>query len=460
MEFFTLLPVCVTVCGAYLLFKLRFFFLLHPIRVLKKLADGENLKSSFSSLSLALAGTLGVGNIVGVAVGISVGGAGSVFWLLVSSVFASVIKFSESVISADKGSGIGMIGVIESSFGKKSKLISGIYAALVLMLCFFMGAMLQSASVGQCASLGFSVSPLTVAFIITVWLLPAIIMGSQKIDKITAIVIPMTTIIYIFVASFAIIKNFQRIPSAISMIFSEALSPEGIGGGIFGFFLSAKIREGYLRGLLSNEAGAGTSSFAHSRNPAKDCGSVGVMGICEVLFDTVILCMLTALAVLVSVDNLSGLSGMEIILKSVGAAFGGLSRFLVLVCIFFFAYSTIVCWFYYGSCAFRYLFGRCGRVFTSLFLFSAFFGALTKGDVLITVSDTVLLFLSLISLSALIINSDRIKRLSELSGLLKINRKCRERSFSTRQKNIQEGQRTRLRGLSQNEDEAPRQARK
>lgn len=424
MNILSLLPLAVTLSGAYFLFRLRFFFILRPKKTLKKAMTAAGGKNALPSLSLALAGTLGVGNIVGVAVGISVGGAGSVFWLLFSSLFAMIIKYCESVVSSDMGEGLGMIGVIEKSFGRFSRHLSLLYSALALILSFVMGAALQSASIGQSAALGFSLSPLKTAVILLVMLLVPIIIGSKKIEKITVIIIPLATIIYIFLALSTIISNVEKVIPAVKSIFSSAFSAEGIGGGVLGFLVSDKIKEGYLRGILSNEAGAGTSSLAHARNGTSDAASVGIMGMSEVFFDTVVLCMITALATLVSVDSFSGKSGVFIILSGIGSVFGEISEYLVFICIFAFAYSTIVCWYYYGGCASRYLFrSKSGEIlFSVTFLAFALCGVLVKGDALIKITDFILLGLSLISLSALMKNSDRIVLLSEKSGIIDLKR--------------------------------------
>lgn len=424
MNILSLLPLAVTLSGAYFLFRLRFFFILRPKKTLKKAIAAAGGKNALPSLTLALAGTLGVGNIVGVAVGISVGGAGSVFWLLFSSLFAMIIKYCESVVSSDIGEGLGMIGVIEKSFGRFSRHLSLLYSALALILSFVMGAALQSASIGQSAALGFSLSPLKTAVILLVMLLVPIIIGSKKIEKITVIIIPLATIVYIFLALSTIISNVEKVIPAVKSIFSSAFSVEGIGGGVLGFLVSDKIKEGYLRGILSNEAGAGTSSLAHARNGTSDAASVGIMGMSEVFFDTVVLCMITALATLVSVDSFSGKSGVFIILSGIGSVFGEISEYLVFICIFAFAYSTIVCWYYYGGCASRYLFRSKGGeiLFSVTFLAFALCGVLVKGDALIKITDFILLGLSLISLSALMKNSDRIVLLSEKSGIIDLKR--------------------------------------
>ncbi len=435
MSILSLMPLMVTASGAYFLVRLRFFFFLHPKKCVKMALENLKGNGAFSSFALALAGTLGIGNIVGVAVGISVGGAGAVFWLMVSSVFSAVIKYCEGALCADFGDGKGMIGVIENSLDSASRPLSKIYGALILVLSLVMGGALQSASIGQCACECLNFSSLASAFLIVLSLLFAVVGGNKKINKIINIIIPLTTLIYIFLCLCTIFKNFNRLDEAVSSIFLSAFKSESVGGGILGFFFSEKIKEGYLRAILSNEAGTGTSSIAHSLNPSENLSSVGIMGMLEVIFDTVILCGLTSVSLLVSVEDFSSGSGVMTVLSGIGNAFGHVSEYLVFVCIFAFAYSTLICWYYYGSFVYRVLFSRKGgAVFGTAFFVSVFFGAMVNSDALITASDVVLFLLSLISLSALIKNSDRIVFLSENSGIIRTRRKCRERRASTRRK--------------------------
>ena len=428
MSILSLMPLMVTASGAYFLVRLRFFFFVRPKTCLKMALENLKGKGAFSSFALALAGTLGIGNVVGVAVGISVGGAGAIFWLMVSSVFSAVIKYCEGALSADWGNGKGMIGVIENSFGRASRPLSKIYGALILLLSFVMGGALQSASIGQCAYECFKIPSVFSAVFIVFFLTFAVVGGSEKIKKIINIIIPLTTLIYIILCFCAIFENFNRIGEAVSSIFLSAFKSENVGGGILGFFFSEKIKEGYLRAILSNEAGAGTSSIAHSLNPTENLSSVGIMGMLEVIFDTVILCGLTSIALLVSVEDFSCGSGVMIVLSGIGSTLGVLSEYLVFVCIFAFAYSTLICWYYYGSFAYRILFSMNRALgFAVVFFASAFFGAMLNADALIMTSDVVLFLLSALSLSALIKNSDRIVFLSENSGIIRSRRKCRER---------------------------------
>lgn len=427
MDIRIILPVVVTVFGAYLLFKLRFFFILHPVRTLKRLFSASKSGRGVKGLALALAGTLGVGNIIGVAVGISVGGAGSLFWLLLSSLFATVLKYAESTLGADasQNSHGGMSYVIEASFGKIGRPTARIYAFLCLLLALFMGAALQGASAADCLEDGFGISGAISAPVLIFLVLFSIIRGADKIEGITASVIPLTTIIYIFLSLSAVFSNIHRIPEVLRAVVSEAFSVSGAAGGALGFISSVSVREGFSRGLLSNEAGAGTSSMAHARGNSSPTGA-GLFGMCEVFFDTVLLCTLTALAILVSCpEGTLGRSPAELVLKSVGASFGECSRLLVCLAIFFFAYSTVICWYFYGSECISFLFRSGGGWFMPLFLFFTLLGCLLDVGAFVGISDVILLFMTVISSSAVIKSSDRLLRLSEEEGL--VSRRCRGR---------------------------------
>ncbi len=419
MSLISLLPLVITVGGSFVIVRLRAFFMLHPIRTCKALISSLDSREARSSLTLALAGTLGIGNIVGVAVGISIGGAGSVFWLLVSALFASALKYAESSLAADMhtASSDGMMSVIASSFPRRGRILSVVYAVACLLLALVMGAALQSSGVILSAA-HFSVSPLAVGLIFALAVLAVILFGAERVGTFTSLIIPITTVLYVFLALVTIFSAPSRIPATVADIFSSAFSPTAATGGAVGFFTSRALREGFSRGLLSNEAGAGTSSLAHSRL-ASDPASAGLLGMCEVFFDTVILCPLTALAILVTVpDPASYKSGMSLVLASIGATLGGTSAYLVLICMVAFAFSTVICWYCYGSRCLSFLGIRGGIPYMLVYLVSTLSGVFVTDRVLITVTDHVLLLLTVLTVLAIIKNPDRLVRLSENSGLL------------------------------------------
>ncbi len=412
MSVISFLPIVIALGGFYFLIKLRGFFLLHPKLILKEISAELKKPSAFSSLMLALAGTLGVGNIVGVAVGISVGGIGSVFWLLLSSLFSSVIKYCEVAIATDK-SAVGMAAVISRSFRLYGGALAKIYTVLCLLLSLSMGTALQARSIGEIAELSFGVAPEVLVIPLVVFLLFFMLGGASLIEKGVKYIIPATTILYILMCLCIIIPNFFGIPALVCDILSSAFRARSAYGGFLGFITSSALKEGFARGMLSNEAGAGTSALAHARAEERSAFTGGLLGMLEVLFDTVILCPLTAFAILLSGIDFNGIvPAAAIILGFKSRIFFG--DILLFICILFFALSTILCWYYYGSFCCEDLFGKRVRgIFAVLFILSCIVGLFFSTSGLISISDTILFLMTLITLITLFKNSGRISELTD-----------------------------------------------
>ena len=407
------LPLLITVSGLWMLICLRGGFFLHPIKAGKCVALALERKGAKKSLALALAGTLGVGNIIGVAVGISVGGAGSVPWMLISCLFSSVLKFSEaslacSMCRCETG---GMMYIIRKTFSGAGKCLSLVYAFLCLLLGWFMGSALQVSSAVECVEIATQIPLMCFFAIFVICFLFVIAKGIMSIEKFTVVVIPTATVLYICLAFWCLGLNFYKIPSITDAMIREAFSLGGAGGGIAGFLSSKVITEGYSRGLLSNEAGAGTSTIAHARNSNSEPYEVGMLGVCEVVFDTLVLCLITAFAILVSVDEPQSFeSGVELIMASIGSSFGGKATFLVILCIVAFSFSTVVCWYYYGMECYCYIFKRkAGALYVIAFLLSIILGFFLKVERFVVISDYILLLLTFISCITVIKNSGKVK---------------------------------------------------
>ncbi len=419
MSILSILPILIGVFGAFFLVKLRGFFIFHPLRTLKTVLPQLKQRGAFLSLMLSLAGTLGVGNIVGVAYGIAIGGKGMLFWLIISALFAMPIKYAEAAVAADfrESDGGGIFYVIKKSFSRFKKPISIAYALLIIALSVTMGTPLQAGAALDCLSLPDD-KEWIFSLLFTLAVCPAIFGGKKKIERITGFLIPMATFVYIFLTVAVILPKLNSIPNLILDIIKDAFNFHSISGGVSAFLFSRALKEGFLRGLLSNESGAGTSAIAHSANSASTPTVVGVFGIAEVFVDTLLLCPLTAFAVLLNVTSPESFSsGIEIIycaLSSINSIAAPLLSFSV----FTFAYSTVICWYYYGISALEFLTEGKRRSFTVLFISALFFGSLLPEKILITLSDYILFFLSLISLFAITKNSDRLIRLSEDSGLI------------------------------------------
>lgn len=407
------LPLLVSICGIILLVRLRFFFILHPLRTARVLLRTLSDRRARSSLALALAGTLGVGNIFGVCAGIMLGGAGSVFWLAASSLFSMAIKYAECALSfssLDSGHG-GMHYVIAHTYGKLAVPLSHAYAVLCTLLALFMGSAVQSNALSDVTASAYGVSPIICAIVLGIFLAIGVIGGGEKIEKITAKLIPLTTIIYILLTLSVIFANISRLPEVIKSIFDEAFSLSSAGGGILAFLSSRALSEGYARGILSNEAGVGTSSLAHTRARDRTPAEAGVCGICEVFFDTTLLCTLTALAVLCAVPNFSAFKTPMSLISAAVSTLGDLFTLPLALSILIFAYSTVICWFYYGGECVSYLFSDTARKpYSILFFAFIFIGALMRAEPLISVTDLIIFFMALITLTTIIRRIDEVKK--------------------------------------------------
>ena len=436
-------PLCLllTAAGMYLLVKLRFFYIVHPLRTAKKAFASFKGTSVIQSLMLALAGTLGVGNVFGVCLGIIIGGEGSVFWMFISVIFSSVLKYCEVVLSHDNLShgedGVhgSMFYILISAFKRIGGFLAFLYASFCLMLSLSMGAALQSGTASETIVDLFDTPPVLFGIIFTIVILFSIVKGVKIIEKITLAAIPLATIVYIFVTVALITVNFDNIGSVTVRIISDAFSPMSLGGGIIPFLMSRGIREGYSRGILSNEAGCGTSTMAHSRSGILNPASAGLMGIIEVVFDTGVLCMLTAFAVLTSISDTSiYTTGMALILDAVENTLGSSYTYAILISVIIFAYSTVVCWYFYGSECFTFIFGKTRKIlFLPIFISAVFFGTVADNYFLVALTDIFIFALAILSVSALIKKSDRIKLLSEKGGVLpkrKLKIKIKGNGFS------------------------------
>ena len=403
-----LLPLCLLAVGLFLLIKLRFFFVIHPIRTIREICEEIRDRESRRSLMLALAGTLGVGNIFGVSAGILIGGAGSVFWIFISSFFSMAIKYAETLLAYDsckiKG---GTAETVRRIFPRWGRTLSLVYAFLTVALALFMGGAMQSSALVDVAYSGIGLMPAISIFILLILLLPCLLFGVRKIEKITEIIIPLTTIIYIIMCFTVIFCNFHRLGDTFLRIFSSAFSFKGAIGGIIPLALS----EGFSRGILSNEGGIGSSATAHLRGGERTPHRAGLFGILEVFFDTTLLCTLTGIAILVSVGDLTLYdTPMALVSAAFCSTLGGWSVYLLTILILSFAYATIGCWYFYGRLYSELYIPR--LPFAILFVIFLIVPLVMKTDLLIFLVDIIIFLMALITLSAIIKGTKRIVALS------------------------------------------------
>lgn len=391
--------------GLFFLFRLRFFFILHPGKLARKIAPLLGDRALRRSLFLALAGTLGVGNIYGVALGIILGGEGSLFWLFVSSFFAMAIKYSESFIAVKRGvSGSGMMPAIQQSFKKVGKSLAYLYCIFMLLLALFMGAFIQSDSLIGSAHFVFPIKKIYIAAVFALSIIFVICRGGEKIKSSAELAIPIATVFYVLICLIVIGKNCGNLPATAAKIVTSAFTIKSVLGGTVPACFVA-FSQGFSRGLLSNEAGTGTSAMAHSEGQ-HDPVSAGLFGILEILFDTNLLCILTGLVVILSGGAAPYDTPMSLVFRAFSTSLGAFSLFPLLFCIFLFAHSTVICWYYYGRKCLVYLGAeKLNLPFSLVFLAFLIAPAFSSGYFAVFAADMLLFLMSIISLACLAANS-------------------------------------------------------
>ena len=412
-----LVPCALMAAGLYFLIKLKFF----PIRKFPQImrALSKNGVDSMRALALSLAGTLGVGNIVGVASAIYSGGFGAIFWMWISALVAAVLKYAEIVLAmrrrvpSENGFKGGAMYYIRSSlsgrFPKLGKVLSVVFALFCVLNCFSMGAVMQTNAISEAFSGAWNIRGAVCGVVLAAITFFILCGGSKYIITLTSALVPFMSALYILLSLAVIIPRASLLPSVIKQIFSSAFTVESAAGGIFGFLLSRALRFGVMRGLFSNEAGCGTSPTAHISSESSPCEQ-GFMGIAEVFIDTVLLCSMTAFAVMLRYNEVGafGSSPMKMVLEVYSGAFlpsfGGFVKGAMAFMVLCFGFATISCLSHYAfECLEFLLRPKKGRWALIVFYCAAvFLGAVTDSAWAWAVSDFTVGTMTLINLAVLL----------------------------------------------------------
>jgi AGCS family alanine or glycine:cation symporter len=284
----------------------------------------------------------------------------------------------------------------------------------MLLNALSMGCVVQVNAVSSAMEGIWGISPWVSGGVLLLLTLPVMLKGSRRVAGLTEILVPVMTAGYLILTVAVLVLRWNLVDDAMKLIFRDAFSFTSMGGGVLGFLTSRALRTGTMRGLLSNEAGAGTSAYAHAKSEQNDPVAEGILGMGEILFDTVILCMLTAFSILLSVENPSAYqSGIDLLSAAFFSALGKSYRIPLFVSVFLFALSTAVCWYEYGRCALRFLGQHGGALFFTLYVCAALLGAHLGSMTLIPLCDTLLFFLTVIALPPLLKNATATCALTE-----------------------------------------------
>ena len=385
--------------------------------------------SQFQALSTALAATIGTGNIAGVATAISTGGPGAVFWMWVSAFFGMMTKYSEIVLGIfyrkknRKGewtggamyyiaNGFKDMGHSANGFETKTffsdlaKPLAFLFALFCMFASFGIGNMTQinsiAASVTDVAasiSLAASGAPLKVETEDMVKLITGIALaamaavvvigGIKWIAQVTERLVPFMAVFYIIGALYILITNLDMIPVVFGGIFRGAFRPDAVAGGLAGETMRQAITMGFKRGVFSNEAGLGSSALVHSASDVKEPVIQGMWGIFEVFFDTIIICTLTAFAILCSGAMDSGLTGVPLVNEAFARSFHSFARYFVSLAVLLFAFSTVLGWSFYGEKAAEFILGpKAVLIYKIFFVTFIIVGATMELKLAWGVSDT------------------------------------------------------------------------
>ena len=365
--------------------------------------------SQFQSMCTALAGTIGTGNIVGVATAIVSGGPGAIFWMWVMAVLGMMTSFAENVLGVyyrrknEKGewSGGAMYYLTDGLGAKKGcktlgKVLAVLFACFCILASFGIGNMSQINSIAGNMNAAFHMPYLVTGVALMVVTALIVLGGLKRVAAVTEKLVPLMALFYIVGAVVIVVLHAGNIPAAFRAIFRGAFNLQAAGGGALGYGISQSLTWGFKRGAFSNEAGLGSAVMVNSSANVKEPVQQGMWGVFEIFADTIVVCTITALVILttgvVDIESGSVLVGVQdnaLVGQAFTAAFGSFGPKFIAISLLFFAYSTVLGWSHYGTKAVEYLFGQKGtRVYKVIFVGMVVVGATMKLGLAWDLSDT------------------------------------------------------------------------
>ena len=401
-------------------------------KIFDKTLARDGSMSPFQAVCTALAGTVGTGNIAGVAGAIALGGPGAIFWMWCSAFLGMCTKFSEVTLAIhfrEKNKNGEYVGgpmyYIKNGLSKKWHFLAVFYAVFGVLTVFGTGNATQVNTIVSSvntALMNFNIlkgepnSNVNLIFGIFIAALVAMVLlgGIKRIGQVSEKLVPFMAVLYVILALGVIILNIQRVPEIFAQIVNGAFTPRAATGGIIGsMFLSMK--RGVSRGIFSNEAGLGTGSIAHACADTDNAVHQGMFGIFEVFMDTIVICTLTGLVILLAAPNISygQAAGAELTISGFTATYGGWVSILTAIAMCCFAFSTIIGWGLYGSRCIEFLGGeKFVRPFLVVYSFVSIVGATMNLGLLWDISDTFNGLMAVPNLIALLMLSGHVKKLA------------------------------------------------
>ena len=426
--------------GIYLTVRVNWLQVTHFGRILKNTVGtlfkkqdskdhGANI-SPFQAVTTALAGTVGTGNIAGVTGAIFTGGAGAVFWMWVAAFFGMITKYAEILLAMKyrikDENGVyhgGPMYYIENGIGKNWKWLAVIFCLLGGFASFGIGNIAQSSEISGALTDLFKLPPLASGILIAVVVALVTLGGIKRIGKVTSLLVPFMSVFYIVAGIILILMRITHIPAVFGQIFAGAFSFKSVGGGLFGYTIMMAMKQGFARGVFSNEAGLGSAPIAHAASSTEEPCEQAIWGVFEVFIDTIVICSITAFAVLLSgiLDLEGGLSAYASKGAAAAAAFntilpGTLGGKIIELSLLFFALSTILSWAYYGENCWGYLTKNNKTfilVYKIIFALVCIVGAMGSGTLMWDIADTLNGLMAIPNLIALLMLSGVVAKVTK-----------------------------------------------
>jgi len=409
----------VLILGTGLYLQLRLFGM--PIRRigagLRLVWRGRNVDPSlpgevspFAALMTCLAATIGVGNIAGVATAIALGGPGALFWMWMTALVGMATKYAEVVLAVHfrerdaQGRYVGgPMYAIKNGLGPRWAWLGTVFAIFGGLAGFGIGNMVQANSIAAAMQTSFGVSNSATGIVLLVLTAAVILGGIQRISAVANWLVPFMAIGYVVAALVVLVVHAADVPAAFVTIFSNAFTPTAAVGGFAGATIMAGIRYGVARGIFSNEAGLGTAGIAQAAGFSASPVHSGLIGMMGTFFDTIVVCSMTGLAIVVSGAWTSGQTGAALTQLAFQSAMPGIGDEVVAISLAVFALTTIFGWSFYGERCWNYLAGpRAIMPFRVLWTGAVFLGAVTHLDLAWTIADTLNALMAVPNLVALL----------------------------------------------------------
>jgi AGCS family alanine or glycine:cation symporter len=382
--------------------------------------------SPFRALMTSLAATVGTGNIVGVATAIMWGGPGAIFWMWVTALFGMATKFCEATLAVKyrevtpNGSFVGgPMYYIKNGLGANWKWLAALFAVFGMIASFGIGNMVQTNSITS-NIVNFSDGLLTPSIVATILLMiggAVMIGGVKRIGSVAGMLVPIMALFYVICGSVILIINIDKIPAAFNLIFTSAFNGHAAVGGFAGSTVALAIRYGVARGLFSNEAGLGSAPIAHATAIVKNPVKQGLLGMIDPFLDTIIVCSVSALIILVSGEWVNGDYNSAATLTTLAfnsITQGNFGSWLVTISLTLFAFSTILGWCVYGERCAIYLFGhKAAAAFRVIFTLAVPIGALAELKVVWALSDLFNALMAIPNLIALLLLSPVVFKMTK-----------------------------------------------